>query len=396
MTGIAACALIFSSCSKNEVDLGAIPSHNSDAISFTSTTTRASVNNLTSMTNDATGFVVYGKSGGSSTDWYTGINGTNNYKYTTAKSSWGWSGTAPAPAWPTTAEGYPVNFYAYYPATHASYGTVSNTHPALAIPITIQSAAGDQVDLLAAKNSTATKPGDGNLPLTFNHILSKINFAIIAGTGTSVYVQSIVVKNVHSTATYNYVEGSWGPSGSPASYDYYNSTTKPKATFIPTTADEETVNPIYLAGHSNHLMLMPQINTPTWNKSETVANAYIEVVYRIASSENPNNVGYTDAINHPANTKEPIVEGPLFVKVGFPMAADSFTWDPAKGYTYNIKLGTIDTSGGNYIEDNYIDENGDLTELPIDSNIGDPVAKGEISFTVTVTNWVDQTPSDIK
>ncbi|MDD3108900.1 MAG: hypothetical protein PHV49_06825, partial [Alistipes sp.] len=56
-------------------------------------------------------------------------------------------------------------------------------------------------------------------------------------------------------------------------------------------------------------------------------------------------------------------------------------------YTYNICLGTTNSTGGYYLEGNYIDQNGNLTQLPIGKTPGTPVANGNINFKVTVSPW---------
>ena len=409
--GLAAMALIFTSCSKDEVT--GVNDQNPDVIGFFSSTSRATINNLATL-QGSTGFKVYGTSAATPAAWHTNVNGLNNYAFSSG--AWGWAGSNGM--WPTVATGYPMTFYAMYPLAPAGVvptATPSAT-PVLTGVVTIQSTAATQVDLLAAKVSTATKPGDGKLPLTFKHILSKVNFGIIAGNAKTVIVQAIGVKNVSSVATYNYVAETWGTPGTDASFDYFRNTATPFSTLG--VSDETTVAPIYTGtpAASAHLMLMPQTHT-TWNKTATAltSGSYVEVIYRVTAAGSPNNIGYTAAADYLkdyttfANDKSwgsytglgttaGKYNGKLFVKVGFPMDATSFTWAPGKGYTYNIGIGTLGSSNGYYTDETYYDENGVDTGIEIVGpdgkpvKPGDPVSDGIIHFLVNVTDWDDLTP----
>ena len=406
--GLAAMALIFASCSKDEVT--GVNDQNPDVIGFFSSTSRATINNLAALQSDASGFKVFGTSGSSPSAWYANVAGSN---YGFASSAWGWKTTNAT--WPTVVADYPMNFYAMYPATHASV-VLSSTYPTVSGAVTIPAAASAQADLLAATASTTTKPGDGKLALTFKHILSKVNFGIIAGYEKSVIVQTIGVKNVSSKGTYNYVTGAWSAIGTDAAFDYFRNTTTP---FNVTGSDaaETAATPIYTGGAaaSANLMLMPQTHT-TWNKSTTVANSYVELIYRLTATGLPNSIGYTNATNYLTDYTgyvdgtdtwgsytgistggTPYGAKPLFIKVGFPMDATSFTWASGKGYTYNIGLGTLGSCNGFYTDDTYYDENGDDTGIPIIGPDGTPVEPGDpvsddiLHFLVNVTDWDDTT-----
>ncbi|MGL5682916.1 MAG: fimbrillin family protein [Marinifilaceae bacterium] len=390
----AAAVLLIAGCAKEEAMETATTKVNPNEINFTGTTSRAlGVHTLATMQSDATGFKVFGTSGAGATAWYAGLDGTNNYKYTAAPTNaWGWT-TAPGAQWPTVTTGYPMNFYAHFPAAANGF-TATSTAPNLTAAIVVQSTAAQQVDFLAAKATTVSRPGDGFLPLTFNHIMNKVNVAFIVGTQCNVFVQSVRVVNVKGTNTYNYVTGAWaGAATTPASYDYYNSTTTPRSVWTATTADETTANPMYTPTTtptlaSATLMLMPQTLTgwtPTVGTAPAATDTYLEVVYRVASPNDPNNVGYASSINHPSYATGGAVT-PLFVKVAFPLTG---TWTAGQGYVYNVYLGTVNTTGGYYLSNNFIDQNGADSGLRIHATkqIGNPVANGNINFDVTASPW---------
>ena len=413
--GLAAMALIFTSCSKDEVT--GVNEQNPDVIGFFSSTSRATVANLATLQGDATGFKVYGTSTASSSGWFTGISGAVNYRY---NSGWGWA--TGAPQWPTVATEYPMNFYAMYPAAPAGVVPSASAISQIDGAVTIQATAAAQVDLLAAKATATAKPGDGKLPLTFNHILSKVNFGVIAGNLTSPFVQSIGVKNVYNAATYDYVVGAWKGTPAPvgvASYEYFKSTAVPFTTTgtaaeAPVAILSTSTTPTAAAGN---LMLLPQTHA-TWDKTAATlaSGSFVEMIYRLTAPGAPNSIGYTAAtdylVDYPAtiipawgtapNNYSGIGTGggqyssKLFVKVGFPFAATNFTWAPGKGYTYNIGLGTSGSSNGYYTDDTYYDEHGQDTGIPVvGKKIGDPVSDGIIHFLVNVTNWDDLTPIDL-
>ena len=414
----ATASIVMVSCSKSEVTKFNV--QNPDVIGFSLTTSRAPINTLSTMQSNSDGFEVYATNPGSiaATSWYTGVDGTENYGYSTSGTNWGWIASG-NPTWPTSAVGYPMSFYAMYP----SDGVAPYTYPNIQRVITIAALATNQVDHLAARAiNVAGKPSDGRLSMTFNHILSKIDFGIIAGNAKTVIVQESGVQNVHSAATYNYVVGSWGTTGTDADYDYYKDASWATLSFTGSDHDELIAEPIYAAGHSNHLMLMPQTAHITWNPTGTniATGAYASLTYRLINTTD-DEIGYTNAgsyeVDYPGylasiswpgwSTYTALGSGTgeyndaLFIKVGFPLAAANFTWTLGKGYTYNIGLGTNGSCNGYYTADTYFDKDGNDTGIPVIGSdgtkvdIGDPVTDGIIHFKVTVTNWDDLAASPL-
>lgn len=408
---LATCGLIFASCSNNDVFEENNDIHSQDNINFSANTTRAIINGLDQVKG---GFKVYATENGK-TPWF--ING-DTYKFEEGK--WDWplvSGHQTIYSWPTTAAGYPMNFYAFYPINDPKgFSLNSNKVGTVTADITIEADPINQTDFLAANyENVTTKPASGKLNLKFGHITSKVNFSVIAGIGANVFVQQIHMQNVGNTGTYRYnsvtTEGVTDPAkwtssltgGTLDKYKYFPTvsvpgTTKALPTFTPPTADETTKNPVYTTETNRHLMLRPQTTTATWTGTKTdpaaingeikPTNAYIESVYRIEANGDVNAVGYKSAADHP-DYKADSYSGPLFIKVGFPLGT-SLTWDQGKGYMYSLKLGTVDATGGIIIDDNYYDDKGNRTDLTIkDKEPGDPVNDGDIHFNVDVTVWGD-------
>ena len=403
------CALFVVStteCMDNQIEVENIPS--TELIGFTATTTRAVSVDLPVIKNDATGYRVFATGGNAPVKWYAdenanAIDGTNHHRYDGNK----WSFTNPV-KWPKDAGDYPLKFYAVYPAVSAGFLPFNTAfNPTMLAAFYVVPNVGKQEDVMAARTTAARQPASGTVGLVFHHILSKINFGIIAGTGTVPMIQSVQVENAHNKRAFDFVGGDWfGPTDPVvASYLYYGE--KPVGggaipVFTPAIRNETTANPIYAGIHGNHLMLLPQ-TTPSWKpvsgtKPTTTSGGYVCLIYRMnpETAGEPELVGMDDATQHPDwLTLGNGYTGPLFVKVGFPFPSTggNFTWDKGQGYMYNIILGTYNSSNGFIIDENYYDENGDRTNLPLDvirdeiKKPGDPLNDGKIHFRLDVSDW---------
>ena len=355
---LAVLALIAAGCAKDDVSDVNIPSSN--IIRFELSTTRAGITFVDAL---ETGFKVYGTSGLAPTGWYTGIDGTNNHVYAGGK--WGWAGNDVS--WPAAASGYPMTFYAWYPAT-VTANAVSLPFvgdPDLTFTYTVPSLVSNQRDLVAAQVTAAEKPLLGTLPMAFSHILSKVNFGINTAEAYTAYVLSLSVEKVSNTGTYNAVAETWSGNNLSfgASFSYYDDGEKE---FPGTVIGAQ---PFYDLPHSNHLMMMPQDPGGAGNDWDPLSGSApntetrVEMLYRL-EGETP--VGYATADSHPdydtSDTKNiDNYHGPLYVKVAYPYASE---WVQGKGYTYNISL--PGATGGYLIAQNYCDEHGDETDLPVE------------------------------
>ncbi len=388
---ISAFALFAVSCSTEDVqDVAAASTTNT--IGFIANTTRGSIITLDDMTSTTDGFAVYATNGNEPTAWNSDIDGTNNYAY---DGGWSWSGTDAE--WPDDSADYPMNFYAYYPDTD---GIVSATAPDnVTLSITAANELTSQIDYLAATAEADARPTGDKLALSFEHILSKVNFAIVPGYETMVYIPRVGTVATGSNGSYEVVSGTWSSADSPATDDFdLLSYDDEVMTFTGSDASETTAQTIKA---NEYLMMVPQTTT-SWTPTSGVdpSESYALVLYRITDTDGTDLIGYTTANDHPDydSDNDSAYDGKaLFVMVGYPLGANSYTWDMGKAYLYKINLGTDGASNGYLLDDSYYDEDGNDTDLTIDDKEpGDPVSDGNIDFTVTVGDWGDETSTDLE
>jgi hypothetical protein len=404
------------SCVDHQIEVISAPA--SEYIGFGSTTTRAAVADLGMMQSDPEGFSVYAVSGNNFTGWYADadgvpIDGSNRYRH----KGGGWEFDRSV-RWPSAAEqGFPMTFYAIYPATSPGYTFISKiTQATPPMKSELESKLRVYVgnpffwgDLMIAKAAVPNRPASGVVPLVFNHILSKINFGIIAGTGTVPYIQQLQVNTVNARDTFDMVTQTWQGTTlfAPNSYMYYNDDEMQagyKTTFSPQEMDETTANPIYPHPHDKHLMLMPQTSS-SWSPVSGITpqpgEGYIMMIYRMETGAGtPNEVGFADAKNHPDYEQNGgNYEGPLFVKTGFPLPADengNFTWKQGRSYTYNIALGTPGSCNGYIVHEYYHDKNGNPTNLKLieilnnGKRLGDKLQNGVVQVRLKSSGWDDR------
>jgi hypothetical protein len=400
--GLAALALIFASCAKDETT--SVNESNPETIGFSASTgkTRATSNDLTALKASATGFGVYATNGSTPAEFINNENYNWDATLNNNAGDWKWSGDAQM--WPTTDAGYPVNFYAYYPdnaaVTDLSVADMTKS-------ITLVETPDTQIDYLSAKTeNVVARPNSSKVNLDFKHMLSKLDFKVVTGAEVTVLVQSISVKNVFGTRTFDYKTQAWlaEPVASDnQSYSYTAVANVAANTFVGAT----TATPVTTTTGS--IMAMPQsLAARAWNQAggsaPTTSESYIEVVYRvIETTSTENTVGYKDATEHPnyetlKNAADP--EEELFVKVGYPLPT---VWEMGYAYTYTIYLGTAAATGGYLIDDTFIDEDGEDTNLPVvipgtvppaEIEVPDPINDTDlpIGFVVGVTGWDETTP----
>jgi len=401
---MAAIALLTFSCTRSEVEN--LNFSTPDAISLNPWTasTRAYIANLDSLKNDPSGFVVYADT--ANAGWY--IEGVSHIFSTTT--GWGFS---PAVSWPVNTADYPVTFRAYYPDTASITGIIlvsSSAPPATALELTVQVPLliEQQIDVLAAEATATSKPLNGLLNMNFKHILSKVNFTITNHDGTSqtsdpdhkAYVLAVGFGNLYTTNTYNVVTDAWDAFVTPATddYNYYNSFDALTGTAVYeelefNDADKDAIVP-NSPGRFENLMLLPQDDSDVWDVSGTITHPggdkYIRLLYRLQVAGNDDAVGYLDGSTCPgASTSSVLPSGyddPLYVLVGYAYAG---TWEPGKGYSYDIPLPGV--GGGIYLSAFYYDNQGNETDLPIPGAVvgGHVMDVGHIIINPTVNLWDD-------
>ncbi len=372
----------------------------SDAIGFRTNTTRATILYLSDMQSSTLGFDVYATSGDGAA-WY--LDGSNSYVYTSSAEAWGWS--QGSETWPEDESDYSLTFYALYAEDYQGIAIDDSDLSTLTADVDIQDV-DNQVDILATTATASARPSDGKLSLAFDHILSKVDFGVVVGYEMSVYIAGLAVRNLYQSGSYDIGASSWAvTTTTDTDYDlsdYMDYTTEIEGT----DSSEATATSLTTDGYS--LMLMPQgvtaTDVETWTEDADIDGSYIELLYRMESSDDVDYIGYNQANTHPdySDSEDVAYDGlPLFIKVGYPVSTNSFTsgeWDMSMNYTYNIKLGTTGATNGYILSEVYYLEDGTATDFAIDytdKEVGDPISSGEICFDIVVNSWSSATTQSV-
>lgn len=200
-------------------------------------------------------------------------------------------------SWPYGVDGNtPVNFYAY---SNGNYNDNSGT-PYISFKMDENASA--QHDLLVAKNTVSYNDHQGKVPLTFDHACAAVAFNVqITKTlktklGTTLTVNSIVLRNVSNTGNYYFGSSTWGDvkaSDDPKTPPHYT-----------LTNGAITVDNTPQALSSNYLFVIPQSS-----EANGTTGTYLEINYTLSGSK----------------------------QATIPLAVD---WETGSKYTINIKLGT--------------------------------------------------------
>lgn len=193
-------------------------------------------------------------------------------------------------SWPYGVDGNtPVNFYAY------SNGTYNDNSGTPYISFIMDENASTQHDLLVATNTVSYNDHQGKVPLTFDHACAAVAFNVqITNTlktklGSTLTVNSIVLRNVSNTGCYYFGTSTWGDVSGSAYYTL--------------TSGNISVDNTPQALSSNYLFVIPQSRD-----ANGTTGTYLE-------------------INYDSNTKQATI----------PIAVN---WAAGSKYTIDIKLGT--------------------------------------------------------
>jgi len=418
---IAAVAIMAVSCSMNETEVINVPTSDAIALNPSTAVTRAYI---TKKTNLEANFGVFATSGTNPTGWYNdgqySIDGTNHHYLNGSQ----WDFRNPV-KWPKADETtkYPMNFYAFHPATTNSVmevKPVTTPNYNVTLDVTVPQEVANQIDIVATKGSTNTKPATSSLTLTFKHILSKVNFSVTntnTGQDDKAFVQAVGFVNINSKNTYDVKEEGWpNPATTVKNYNYYKTFTdgvtgtdilEPKE-FIGSVAQNKEY---FYDNNSNptldgaNMMLLPQIpqtwiNAPSDEKSKPAnGDAYVRVMYRYELTGDPNYIGFRHAQDHPewANSdyadKNPTYNGPLYVYAVFSYES---TWGKGNGYLYNIPLPGV--GGGRLFDENLYDDKGNPTDLKLPGGEEEkPIITTDefIHLIPIVTDWADDDISNV-
>jgi hypothetical protein len=391
---LAAASMIFAGCTKEVVTSEITGNPNVIGFDLNTGKTRATVSNLATLQGDAKGIGVFAtKSDGEAEPSQVEYIDNEAYVYDSKGGRWAWK--SGEKQWPTTTDGYPMNFYAWYPYDQSSIYPANIPYEVIYY---IDTDPSKQIDLLAAnKLNVTTRPASSNVSLDFKHILSQIKFQVVVGDGLTANIFSVKLKNVSSGHYFNYETMEW-------SYPLQGRQSEVDFPYI--SADwsyyrGDGITPAAIPGDSGSLMLIPQYLSPyAWDKSvEGIADqSYIEVIYNI-----PGLVGYEYDVYSPYYREYPAMDSdpqyiPLYVKVGYPLDTN---WEMGKSYTYTIHLDPLNSSGGYLVDDNFYTEYGQTLLPVIDPqtgegyDVGEPIfsASNSLGCLVSVGEWQEEVTS---
>ena len=195
-------------------------------------------------------------------------------------------------SWPVN-DNTPVTFYAYSNYSNRTYNDNSGTPY---ISFIMDENASAQHDLLVAKNTVSYNDHQGKVPLTFDHACAAVAFNVqITKTlktklGTTLTVNSIVLRHVSNTGKYYFGTSTWGDVSGSAYYTL--------------TSGNITVDTKAQALSSNYLFVIPQTRAVNGT-----TGTYLEINYTLSGSN----------------------------QATIPLAVD---WVAGSKYTIDIKLGT--------------------------------------------------------
>lgn len=193
-------------------------------------------------------------------------------------------------SWPAVDDNTSVNFYAY------SNGTYNDNSGTPYISFIMDENASAQHDLLVATNTVSYNDHKGKVPLTFDHACAALAFNVqITNTlktklGSTLTVNSIVLRNVSNSGKYYFGTSTWGDVSGSAYYTL--------------TSGNITVDTEAQALSSNYLFVIPQTRAVNGT-----TGTYLEINYTLSGSK----------------------------QATIPLAVD---WEAGSKYTINIKLGT--------------------------------------------------------
>lgn len=186
-------------------------------------------------------------------------------------------------SWPAVDNNTSVNFYAY------SNGTYNDNSGTPYISFSMDENASAQHDLLVAKKTVSYNDHQGKVPLTFDHACAALAFNVqITKTlktklGTTLTVNSIVLRNVSNSGKYYFGTSTWGDVSGSAYYTL--------------TSGNITVDTEAQALSSNYLFVIPQTRA---------AGTYLEINYTLSGSKQatiPLSVNWVAGTQHTINIK---------------------------------------------------------------------------------------------
>ncbi len=354
----AAAALVLAGCAKNEV-VSTVGANEEIPIGFSNYAPRALTKaNGTLVDNGAlpagSKIGIYGYSNGT-----TALPGNaagvkpefmNNALVTYASTSATATASDPVRYWPRTTTNV-LSFYGYYPydndaitakpsSGNAGLGTFSFTQPAAVadmVDFMVSNVANDQYYYTDgtdgyAENPSAVKANNGVVPLTFNHMLSKVNFKfshnVALASGDKIVVTGVSLAAVKTTGTLtpSYTAPATPGTLGTTSFSWGTSAATPAAVTVP----------IFNAGDGGQTLLK---DTPTINNGSdgtaTSADTDFLFIPQSLSDDVTITINY-DIIQNGTTTNNTVTKKLNAIEFG---GSALTAWEINKFYTYSFIIG---------------------------------------------------------
>lgn len=294
--------------------------------------------------------------------------------------------------------------------------SIANFAPAKAKTVDGVLATKDQLDLIIAGKRANRTEVTGGIALQFKHALSQI--VINAQRGSTdgnhhnVKIKGAWVVNAKGQGS---LKISDAITDNNFNDDYVFSWTSLSE---PTVYGSEFTSEVNLIGTDKHALLSTAANTdllllphnkanvakwtPTGDNDTNGGNqAYILILCRVEAVHSgalhngaTDNSVYSDGTNH-YHQLFPVTNAWSDTEYGYTCVPIDINWEPGKRYEYNLTFCGPNSGAGIYppqgsLSNSLLPTNtGYITNRPDTKKPGDPVLDNPISFTVTVSDWVD-------
>lgn len=176
----------------------------------------------------------------------------------------------------------PVTFYAYSNVDISENNVYKDNDGKVKLSFEVDETSSQQKDLLVASTTKSWNECKGTLSFNFSHVCGAVSLSLCKTNSLSNYtvqVKTVKLYNIPSKGDYCLADGNWEVQSNSA--DLKNFTVLSYDNSYMTVETAQT--PLMDDGH--YLFLLPQTLT-AWDKSSTLANAYVEIECKIYDSNN--------------------------------------------------------------------------------------------------------------
>ncbi len=358
-----------SSCSKNEVTEEVLGTANlqGDEVGLNTTTTNLRQTRGADMTTagletSASGVMLHINDAGTK---------SAGYHFTAIGSDWSQNSATPV-LWKDLT--FPAFFYSMHDGTpqmvtlngDTDYTDLTDENATHDYTVTGESST--HKDLVYHASQLDDIPTSGKVNAAHTHALSKIN--LLAGTGENkLYVARVRLMNVDGDGSLtitapNTVAWTTGTSNEDDYQYFYINNAAPTA--LQSIVGGVTTNPLLNTASNAPMMIIPQTTTAaaytTSGDQAVFSGTYVEVIYYLTDKDDKAIAGYS-AVSALPNATEYIPADQstvLYVKAAFPLGQ---TFVDNKVYNLLLGFGMEDSTGGELVDDFYVDKDGNPVQL---------------------------------